>query len=137
MALKQVCVFIENKKGKVSEISDVLYKNGIDLRGLNMAETKEFAILRLITEDTAKACEVLKAAEYVYSVNKVAAVKIIDKPGSMFKILKILSDADISIEYTYLLRNTDGEPYMIVRTDDEVSTENVLKQAGLQTLSYE
>lgn len=137
MALKQVCVFIENKKGKISEISDLLYSNGVDLRGLNMSDTKEFAILRLITKETDKTCEVLKNAGYVSAVKNVAAVKIEDKPGGMFKALKILSDSGISIEYTYLIKNTDGDSYMILRTQSAENTEKLLSDAGFTTLSYE
>ena len=137
MALKQVCVFIENKKGKISEVSILLYSNGIDLRGLNMSEAKEFAILRLITQDTTKACEVLKGARYVFSVNEVIAVRMVDEPGSMCNVLRILSDEKVGIEYTYLIRNFDGEPYMVLRTDSEKQAEELLKNAGVELLSYE
>lgn len=136
MAIKQICIFIENKKGKISEVSDLLYSKGIDLRGIDMAEAKEFAVLRLITVDTDKAVDALRDADYIYSVKEVPAVKVEDRPGSLVSVLKLLSDADISIEYTYLIRNTDTDPYMVISTQDDEKAEKVLKDAGFKFLKY-
>ena len=136
MAVKQICIFIENKKGAISEVSDLLYKKGIDLRGIDMAEAKEFAVLRLITTDTEKATDALAEADYIYAVKEVPTVKVEDKPGSLVSVLKLLSDADISIEYTYLIRNTDTDPYMVISTQDDAKAEAVLKGAGFEFLAY-
>lgn len=136
MAVKQICIFIENKKGKISEVSEILFSNGIDLRGIDMAEAKEFAVLRLITADTDKAVKILSESGYIFSVKDVPAVKIEDKPGSLVSVLKLLSDADISIEYTYLIRNIDTDPYMIISTQDDSRAEKVLKDAGFSFLKY-
>lgn len=127
MTVKQISVFVENKAGRLAEITQVLYDNNIDLRALSIAETRDFGVLRLIVDDTYKTACILKDAGYVFSITPVLAVAIPDEPGSLCHILQILADNDISMEYTYAFTASQkGLAYMIFRVENHEKAIDVL-----------
>jgi len=138
MTVKQISVFLENKPGQLAEFADVLRKNGIDMRALSMAETKDFGILRIIVNDPDKTGEVLKNEQYVFSVTPVLAVEISDASGGLYEILHLLADANINLEYTYaFITRKKGVAYTVLRVDDNEKAADVLETNGIKLASEE
>lgn len=138
MTVKQISVFLENKPGQLVELTDVLSEHHIDMRALSIADTKDFGILRLIVDDPDKTAEVLRQAECVFSVAPVLAVEIADEPGSLSKILHILSDNGINLEYTYaFITRKQQRAYLILRVEDNEATAEVLSRHGVKLAAQE
>ena len=133
MTVDQISVFVENKPGKLVEVIEALGANGIDLRAMSIADTSDFGILRLIVDKPDKALEVLDKDEYITSVNKVVAVSIEDTPGSLARVLRILSEAGVSIEYVYaFITHEVGSAYVIIRVEDNERAISVMKENGIK-----
>ena len=102
MIVKQLSVFIENKAGAVKDIANLLGKNNINMRSLQIADSKDFGILRLIVDDSAKALELVKGANYTAKLTDVISVVVPDKPNGLNDLLKLLADNNIEIDYLYV-----------------------------------
>jgi hypothetical protein len=127
MLIKQLSVFVENKKGRLSAITDILRKNNIDIRALSVADTKDFGILRLIVDDYQKAYDALKSEECLVSLTNVIAVSITDKPGGLADAMDILTEAGISVEYMYaFISKSAGAASVIFRVEDNDKATEVL-----------
>ncbi|MGI6070073.1 MAG: ACT domain-containing protein [Blautia sp.] len=127
MTVKQISVFIENKPGTMGELTEVLSKNNIDMRALSLAETSDFGIARIITDDVYHAMQVLKDEDYVCSVTKVLAVAIPDEPGALAKVIRFLGDAGVNVEYMYaFITRKKDVAYMIFRVEDNEAAIKVL-----------
>ena len=138
MNVKQISVFVENKPGKILEVTKVLAEENIDMRALSIGETSDYGILRIIVSDTDRAAEALKAAGNVIAVTPVVAIEVPDEPGSLQHVLTILADAGISIEYTYaFLMNRDNSACLVLRVDDAEETTQLLKSNGIEILTAE
>lgn len=120
MSVKQISVFIENKTGKLAEVTRYIADNNVNMKALSVADTHDFGILRIICDDHDAAVKVLKDGGYVVAETVVLAVEMPDKPGSLAKILEVLADANVFVEYTYafLSVKNEGHAYMIFRVDD-------------------
>ena len=101
MSIKQLSVFLENKPGTLRAMTDVLSQNGIDMRALSLAETKDFGIVRIIVDDVYKTTTALKDAGFVHTVTPVLGVAIPDEPGGLAQVLGVLDDAGVNAEYMY------------------------------------
>lgn len=133
MTIDQISVFVENKPGKLVEVVEVLGGGGIDLRAMSIADTADFGILRLIVSDPDKALRLLNDAGFVTSVNKVVAVSVEDKPGGLAKVLRLLSDAGVSVEYVYaFITHEAGKAFVIIRADDNTRALEVLKANSIR-----
>ena len=121
MSIKQISVFLENKPGALYAMTGVLAQNQVDMRALNVAETSEFGIARIIVDNVYTATTVLKDAGYVHSVTPVLGVAIPDVPGGLNKVLQVLADAQVNVEYMYaFLGGKDVDhAYMIFRVADQ------------------
>ncbi len=97
----QLSIFLENKEGRMLNILDIIENLGVNIRALSIADTSEFGILRLIVTDPYKVKEELEKKSYIVKITKVIAVSISDKPGGLNKILRLLSDNNINLEYLY------------------------------------
>ena len=106
--MKQISIFIENVKGKLAAVTNLLAENNVDLRALSIADSTDYGILRIVADDAEKAKKVLDENSYLAKVTDVLAVKTEDKPGSLAKIITALASADISVEYAYAF--TSSEP---------------------------
>ena len=136
MAIKQLTVFIQNKKGSVVSVTDVLSKNGINLRALSIAETQEFGVLRLIVNDEKKAERVLMENGYLIKVIDVVGVKIGDEPGKLTEALAVLDRAEINVEYLYaFMARTEKHAYVVLRVEENNAAETALKDAGFSLVS--
>jgi hypothetical protein len=136
MAIKQLTVFVQNKKGTVVSVTDILSKNNINLRALSIAETQDFGILRLIVNDEKAAEAVLRENGYLIKVIDVVGVKIGDAPGKLTEALDVLDKADINVEYLYaFMARTEKHAYVVLRVEDNEIAESVLTGAGFKMIS--
>ena len=136
MAIKQLTVFIQNQKGTVVSVTDILAKNDINLRALSIAETQDFGILRLIVNDEKAAETVLAENGYLIKVIEVVGVKIGDEPGKLTAALDVLDKADINVEYLYaFMARTEKHAYVVLRVEDNEVAEKALADAGFKMIS--
>ena len=138
MAIKQITVFIQNKKGTVVSVTETLSKNNVNLRALSIAETQDFGILRLIVSDEAAAEKALKENGYLIKTIDVVGVKIGDEPGKLTAALDVLDKADINVEYLYaFMARTEKHAYVVLRVEDNAAAEAALVGAGFKMISEE
>ncbi len=117
--VKQVSIFLENRAGRLYEVSSLMAKNNLNIRALSIADTSDFGILRLIMNDPDKTIEVLKKENYTVSATDVLAIEVDDKPGGLAKILGIFNENRINIEYMYaFLGKLPNRAIMIFRFDN-------------------
>ncbi len=135
MAIRQLSVFLENKKGCLHSITDILAKANIDLRSMCIADTSDYGIVRIIASDPDSAVKILNAEGYTATVREVTAFAVPDCPGGLAKVLSILEEKEINIEYMYaLVTKETGKAYAAMRTENEAVTEQILSDAGIETL---
>ena len=128
MAIKQLSVFVENKKGSLANICKSLSNSGIDLMAMSIADTQDFGILRVIVDDVDRALDIMREAECIATVTDVVGVVIPHVPGGMSLILDILRRADINIEYLYAsLEKTGDTAIIIFKVEDPQKGLEVLK----------
>jgi len=138
MYIRQISVFIENRKGRLAEFCRLLGDNGIDMIAITIADTTSFGILRAIVNDTDKAVKVLRDANYAVTITEVLAVAIDDKPGGLAVALEKLRDAGISVEYLYsFVRHIGDKCAILFRVDDPALAVKVFSESGIRLLSYE
>ena len=136
MAIKQLTVFVQNKKGTVVSVTDILAKNDINIRALSIAETEEFGILRLIVDNEPAATKILEENGYLIKTIDVVGVKIGDKPGALTAALNVLDKANINVEYLYaFMARTEKHAYVVLRVEDNDAVESALKNAGLHLIT--
>lgn len=135
MAIRQISVFLENRPGQLADITRILYENDINLRALNIAETADYGVLRLITNHTTLTLEKLSEAGYVASVSDVIGAAVPDRPGGLAGLLDVIAGEGIDVGYMYsILGHTGDLSYMIFRVADCEGAEAVLKKHGIPVL---
>lgn len=138
MAIRQLSVFLENKKGTLHEISDVLASAGVDLRSMCIADTSDYGIVRIIANDPDKAKDVLGKAGHISNIREVTAFAVPDTPGGLAKVLSILEQNNVDIEYMYaLVTRIAGKAYAVMRTNDDEKTEKILTDNSIELLNEE
>ena len=136
MAIKQLAVFVQNKKGTLVSVTDILAKNNVNLRALSIAETADLGILRLIVNDNDTAVKALSAEGYLIKTIDVVGVKIGDAPGKLTEALAVLDKADINVEYLYaFMTRTEKHAYVVLRVEDNNAAEKVLEDAGFHIIT--
>lgn len=101
MKVRQLAIFMENRAGRLAELTEVLAKGGLDIRGFSVADTAEYGIFRVLADDVSKAKEMLKNEGFTVKETDVVCVDVPDIPGGLHKTLKILADEGINVEYLY------------------------------------
>ncbi len=114
MEVRQISVFLENKIGRLAEITQVLGDKGINIRALAIADTTEFGILRMIVDKPEKAYEALEEKGFTVSQTEVIAVEVGDKPGGLAGVMAILGKAGINVEYLYAFVAQKGSNALVV-----------------------
>ena len=138
MSVKQISAFVENKPGQLAKFTEILNTHGIDMRALSLAETEDFGIVRIITDDSYKTACVLKDEGYIFSITDVIAVEIPDSPGGLFKVLSMLNEKNVNIEYTYAFTaRKQNAAYMIFRVTDNDAATEVLKANGIKMIDQD
>lgn len=138
MKVEQISIFLENKSGRLADVSESLAGTEINIRALSLADTADFGILRLIVSNTQKAKQVLKENGFTVSSTEVLAVEVEDKPGGISKILNTMRDGDINVEYMYpVVQKSRGKAIIIFRFDEIEKAINALQNAGIGILKGE
>ena len=139
MSIKQISVFLENKPGKLSDMTALLAANNIDIRALSLAETKDFGIARMIVDDIYEAAAVLRDGDFIANFSPVLAYAVPDEPGGLNKLLNAFNEAKVNIEYMYaFLGSKDTKhAYMIFRVSHTDAAEAALVTKGFDTLTQE
>lgn len=136
MRVEQIAVFLENKSGRLAEITSVLADNKINIRALSVADTADFGILRLIVDNVEKATTVLKENSFTVGKTNVLAVEVADKTGGLATVLKAIEAAGLNVEYMYAFVNKTGEnAVLIFRFEDMDKAIDSLQKDGFTILS--
>lgn len=138
MKVEQISIFIENKSGRLAEITKILGDNNVNIRALSLADTSDFGIIRLIVNDNELATKVLKGKGFTVSKTEVVAVEVPDRPGGLSAILQVLDSGSINVEYMYAFVERCGENAVIIFRFDQVDKAiEVLKGASFNILQGE
>lgn len=130
--IKQISVFLENKKGRLSEVTKTIADNGIDIKALTLADTKDFGVLRLIVTEPDKCVKILKESNFVAQETEVIAIEIEDAPGGLSKILELLNSNDVNIEYIYAtIEKVKNKAIVIFRIEEKDKAREVLSKNGI------
>jgi len=136
MAIKQLTVFLQNRKGTVVSVTDILSNNNVNIRALSIAETQEFGILRLIVNDVEAAEKILKDNGYLIKNVDVIGVKIGDEPGKLTAALDVLDKANVNVDYLYaFMTRTEKHAYVVIRVEDNAEAESILVNAGFKLIT--
>lgn len=138
MLVEQIAVFLENKSGRLAEITAVLAENNVNIRALSVADTADFGILRLIVDKVEKAKDVLKKNGFTVGKTSVIAVEVDDKTGGLARVLQCIKEAHINVEYMYAFVNKTGENAVLIfrfeKMEDAIKT---LQENGFTIISRE
>lgn len=138
MNVEQLSIFIENKSGRLAEITRILGEAGINIRALSLADTSDFGILRLIVNDVETARNVLKEKGFTVNKTEVVAVEVPDQPGGLSTILQSLDSAQINVEYMYaFVERCGGNAVIIFRFDETEKAIATLKSCNFSILAGE
>ncbi|MFY9380843.1 MAG: ACT domain-containing protein [Eubacteriales bacterium] len=129
--IKQVSIFLENRAGRVAEITEMLAGMGINLDAISIADTESYGILRIIVENPEQTCDFLRKRGVTATLTDVLDVNVRHEPGGLARILKIFADNSITIEYIYTSMSTkDGYASIIIRVEHPEEAEELLRAAG-------
>ncbi len=138
MYVKQLSIFIENKPGRLADITETLANADIDLRAISVADTSDFGILRVVVDKPEIAEKALKDAGMTVSLSKVLAVTVKNKKGELAKVIRLLSDEEVVIEYVYdFVGLVDGVACIVIRVDDNKKAVAVLEKAGVALVNQD
>lgn len=135
MYIKQLSVFVENKSGRLAEITTLIAEAGIDIRAMSIADTTDFGILRLVVDKPFDAEKVLKDAGMTVSLTNVIAVGIPDRPGGFAETITAIADKDVGVEYMYAyVARENNSAFLVMRVMDNEKAIAVLKARGCELL---
>ncbi len=135
MLVKQISVFLENKSGRLAEVTKCLKKHQIDIRALYIADTAEYGILRMIVDQPDKAQSVLTDAGFTVSSTQVIAIAVADRPGTLDHALETLSSGSISVDYLYAyVGRASSDAIVVIRVEDPLMALEKLELAGIRVL---
>ncbi len=138
MLVEQIAVFLENKSGRLAEITSILAENEINIRALSVADTADFGILRLIVDKVEKAKTVLRENGFTVGKTQVIAVEVEDRTGGLAKVLQCIKNAGINVEYMYAFVNKTGEnAVLIFRFEKMEEAIETLQKDGFTILTRE
>ncbi|MBR2190585.1 MAG: ACT domain-containing protein [Eubacterium sp.] len=138
MYINQISVFVENKPGRLFELTNFLAEQNINLRALEVADASDHGIIRIIVDDPFATLNTLKENDWVCKLTEVVGVKIPDEPGSMAKISKILSDADVNVEYCYaFLAKDSNDALLILKVTDNENVMSIFKENNIALINQD
>ena len=135
--IEQLSVFLENRPGRLAELSRTLGDAGIDMHALMVAETSDYGVIRIICDSPRRAKGLLEARGFGASIAQVTAVEIPDRPGGLADVLEVLDAAGVNVEYAYCFVEPSGEAAVDVFKVDAEDAETALQQAGFRVLAAE
>ena len=132
MIIKQLSAFIENRQGRLAEAMATLSENGVDISALSLADTSDYGVLRLIVSDPEKGREALAQSGVVVRITDVVAAVLEDVPGGAARVVNLLAEKGIAIEYMYAcIGRVNGKALMVMRVENTEETEKILAENGL------
>ncbi len=135
MKINQISVFLENRKGRLYDVTDILGKNKIDIRALTVAESQDFGVLRMVVDKPQEALNLLKANGFVANFTEIVALEVEDKPGGLSKILGILTKNNINVEYMYgFVEKFSKKALMVFRFENTDKALDVLTKHKIKIL---
>ncbi len=138
MTVKQISIFVENKIGNLAEVTQVLSKAGVSLHAISLADTKDFGVLRVIVDDSYLAATTLKEQGYIFSITPVLAIAISDEPGSLYRVLTMLEESKVNLEYLYDFNTRKSDyAYLILKVEQVEEATEVLAKNRIRLLSQE
>ena len=135
MKVSQISVFLENKSGRLAEVTRALADAGVNIRALCIAETIDYGVLRFIANDPALAKRVLYERGFTVTETSVLVVEIEDKPGGLARVIEVLSPAGINIEYIYAFLTRSEKAFVVLRLEKMEEAARALQAAGVRILS--
>lgn len=137
MFIKQITVFIENRAGRLEQVTQVLKENNINIVSLSLADTSDYGLLRLIVSNPDKAVAVLKESGFSAMITNVIAVKLTQHVGKLGELLSILSGAGVNVEYMYGLTTGDENASIVIKTGDQKKALDAITESSFELLSTE
>ena len=138
LAIKQLSVFLENKKGRLWKSLNILKNEGIDIRALSIADTSDFGILRMIVSDPDKAKSVLESQNFAVSFADVLAIEVDDQPGGLEAALALLNDYDVNVEYIYaFVEKKTSKALVVLRTDNNELSSKLLSDNSFSLIGQD
>ena len=135
MTIKQLSVFIENRKGRLGEILDVLKQGEINVISLSLSDTAEYGLLRILADKPQEGKELLSSAGFSCMLTDVFVLKVPHNPGALQNVLRIISDEELNVEYMYGLSFASEEASIVVKTSDLQKAREVFQRRGIETLA--
>ena len=136
MNIQQITVFLENRIGQLSEITQLLAKQNIDIRAISIAETADYGLVRMIVNDSQKASAILLEHGDILSMTPVWAVEVPDRPAGLAELLTVLTEENIAVEYMYsLFTHRNDCAYMVMRVNDDAKFLKILSQNQIKTIN--
>ena len=138
MLVKQISVFVENKRGKLADITRLLARYQIDISAISIADTTNFGVLRMIVDSPDKAFQTIHDAGYTVHTTEVIAAEVPDSPGGLNHVLEILDQENVNVEYVYsFLKTTAGSALILFKVEEAQNTMDVLMRHGIKVLTQE
>ncbi len=135
MKVEQISIFLENRTGRLEEVTRTLTEAGVNIRALSLADTSDFGILRLIVTDCEKAKKVLKENGFTVGRTNVVAAEVKDTPGGLHKILSLLSSRGINVEYMYAFVQQSGKNAVLIFRFDRIDQAiEALRENGIRII---
>ena len=136
MVTKQISVFIENRKGRLGEILDVLKEKDVNILSMSLADTAEYGLLRIISDKPQEGKTALSAAGFSSMLTDVFILKVPHMPGALQNILRIISEEEINVEYMYGLSVGGEDASIVVKTSDLGKADETFEKHGIETMSF-
>ncbi len=130
MRVNQISVFLENKSGRLADVTRVLAADAVNIRALSIADTIDYGLLRLIVNDPARATEVLTDEGFTVAQTEVLAIEVPDRPGGLAGIIDILAAKGLNIEYMYAFVGRSGEHAIVIFRIEPVDAAIAALQEG-------
>ncbi len=137
MTVKQISIFLENKSGRLAEVTKLLGDGGINLRAMTIADTADFGILRLIAHNTERALKILEDGGFTARVTEVLGVEVPDKPGGLASVMDVFAKNGVNIEYLYVsLEKNENNAIVIFKVENIQKGMKALQENHFNTISF-
>ncbi|MEA1926571.1 MAG: ACT domain-containing protein [Candidatus Auribacterota bacterium] len=136
MKVRQLSIFLENRSGRLAEVTEIMGEAAINIRALSLADTSDFGILRVIVDDPDKALRILEENGFTVAVTEVLAVEVEDEPGGLSRVLKLLNKQEVNVEYMYaFMEKLTDHALLIFRIEDIEGAIEICRKHGIKILS--
>jgi hypothetical protein len=136
MKITQISVFLENRKGRLSDVCSLLGSNGVNIRALTIAETESFGVLRIVVDKSDSAIKLLRENQFVANFTDVVAIEVPDQPGGLASVLKVFADNDVNIEYMYgFVEKFSDKALLVMRFEDTDFAQQILAKHNVPVVT--